>query len=133
MLFRADVPHASLLISPSESGALSSNPEEKLKQPSILRRNTDSNLHNWLFTHQTLFPVMTASLIRERRAEQRQYYNPVGMKTCDEECLRTIVTCIEIVNWSHVTRIEIHNINIVNVLINLYRTLKEKLMFSSSF
>lgn len=128
MLFRADVPHASLLISPSESGALSSNPEEKLKQPSILRRNTDSNLHNWLFTHQTLFPVMTASLIRERRAEQRQYYNPVGIKTCDEECFRTTVTCIEIVNL--ISRIEIHNINIYT---HLYRILKEKLMFSSSF
>ena len=85
MLFWAGAPQASLLISPSESGTLSSNPEEKLKQPSILRRITDTNLRNWMFTRQTLFPVMTASFIREGRD---RCYNPAGIKASAEEGIK---------------------------------------------
>lgn len=85
MLF--SVPQAPLLISPLESGTLSSKPEEKLKQPSILQQNTDSNLCNWLFIWQTLFQQQPASSVR---AEEERCYNPPGIKTSAEESMKIV-------------------------------------------
>lgn len=80
MQLRAGVPRASLLISPSESGALSSNPEEKLKQPSIL-----SAKHRQQFVRVAVYPAKFVSgddsqhhLCVQEQVER--CYNPAGIK-----------------------------------------------------
>lgn len=67
MLF--NVPQASLLIFPSESGILCSNPEEKLKQPSILQQNPDNNL------------CFVSSDDSQRHLWEKRCYSPAGISS----------------------------------------------------